>query len=190
MHISCGIILALSTAVFAVPNFPSPHACPTLPSPLPSASALPIIPDLPNPWQFFDGSPVKSTEDWACRKAELKILVQEYLYGYYPDHSKEVVTSTRVGDTVFVKVTAGGKSGTFNATLTFPNNTSRGHPVPVMIDTGGVDTNVFLGSGVALATFNPSDVAADSTTPGGAFWDIYSGRDIGLSAFSGRINCP
>lgn len=54
-------------------------------------------------------------------------------------------------------------------------------PVPVIINVGGVNESAFLDYGIALATFNSDDVAADSTTPGGAFWDLYSGRDIGTN---------
>ncbi|KAF8887575.1 hypothetical protein BD779DRAFT_1527000 [Infundibulicybe gibba] len=116
-------------------------ACPTLPKPLPSATSLPIITALPNPWQFFDGTPVRSTADWSCRKAEIKTLAQEYLYGYYPDHSRET----------------GGKSASFETTLTLPP-----------------------GSRSRTATFDVNTVAADSTTESGAFWELYSGRDIGV----------
>lgn len=157
--------------------------CARLPNPLPSASSLPIIPALPDPFTFFDGRPVRTPLDWACRKAELKTIVQEYLYGYYPDHSLERVTARRVNNTVTVEVRKGANVGNFTTTLAFPANLTeeemRRHPVPVVINGGGVDTNVFLGSGVALATFDLTTVAMDSTVKQGAFWNLYPGEDIG-----------
>ncbi|KAI5115455.1 hypothetical protein M0805_001278 [Coniferiporia weirii] len=159
-----------------------PQACPALPRSLPAPTDLPIIEPLPDPWTFFNNASVKSPEDWACRKAELLTLVQEYMYGYYPDHSRETVSAVRNGTALSVTVSVGKKSGSFNVTLSMPTsvNATRRHPVPVVISAGGVNDTVFLGSGIALATFNVGDVAADSFTPGGAFWDLYSGEDIGV----------
>ncbi|KAH8115116.1 hypothetical protein DFH11DRAFT_1508196 [Phellopilus nigrolimitatus] len=159
-----------------------PQACPALPSPLPAPTELPIIEALPDPWTFFNNKSLLSPADWECRKAELKTLVQEYMYGYYPDHSLETVTAVRSEDALSITVAVGERSGTFNATLSMPTNVnaSAENPVPVVISAGGVNNTVFLGSGVALATFTVTDVAADSTTPGGPFWDLYSGEDIGV----------
>lgn len=160
---------------------PVSSACPALPSPLPTFDELPDIPALPNPFQFFNGDPLTSQEDWTCRKAELTILVQEYLYGYYPDHSLETVTATRSGDSVTVTVAAGGQSGSFVVSLILPTGASAASPVPVVITAGGVDNDVFIGSGVGLANFNTGDVAADSDTDkSGVFWDLYLGSDIGV----------
>ncbi|PFH48969.1 carbohydrate esterase family 15 protein [Amanita thiersii Skay4041] len=150
----------------------APTACPSLPNPLPGFSSLPVISALPNPWAFFD--------DWQCRKEQIKTLVQEYFYGYYPDHSLETVRAVRSGNTVNITVTANGRTGTFSATLSFPSRASPTNRVPVVINPGLIDTTVFLGSGVALATFNVNTVAADSSSKTGAFWNLYNGRDIGV----------
>jgi hypothetical protein len=157
--------------------------CKPLPSPLPAPSELPIIPLLPDPFTFrLSKDVVSSPADWPCRRAEIYTLVQEYLYGYYPDHSLEKVHATRVNNTLNITVTYDGKSGSFPATLTFPNGTtpSAKHPIPVVINPGYIDNNPFLASGVALATFNVNDVAIDSTAGTGAFWNLYGGRDIGV----------
>lgn len=159
------------------------QACPALPSPLPAPTDLPIISAFPDPFTFFNNASVQSPDDWACRKAELKTLVQEYMYGYYPDHSLENVTARRSGNSITITVSAGGKSSSFGATLSLPTSTraTAQNPAPVVISAGGVNNTVFLGSGIALASFNLPDVAADSVNPGGAFWNLYSGRDIGES---------
>ncbi|KAL5478692.1 hypothetical protein ACEPAI_1969 [Sanghuangporus weigelae] len=158
------------------------QSCPTLPSPLPAPTDLPVIDVMPDPFTFFNNASVQTPEDWDCRRAELLTLVQEYMYGYYPDHSQETVNATRTGNSLSITVSANGKSATFGASLALPTNV-RGtpqSPVPVVISAGGVDNNVFLGYGVALATFNLPDVAADSTARTGTFWTLYSGRDIGV----------
>jgi hypothetical protein len=45
---------------------------------------LPSIKELPDPFRFNDGSRVKSPQDWAKRRAELRELVQIYQYGHLP----------------------------------------------------------------------------------------------------------
>ncbi len=153
--------------------------CPSLARPLPYPTDLPIVSALPDPWTFFDGTPVKSTEDWACRKAELTILIQEYMYGYYPDHSLETVSASRSGNNLTVTVKQGNNTASFPALIALPNNTvaSPHNRVPVMIS---AEPDIAY-PGVAIVSFNVGDVAADSFTPSGPFWDLYNGRDIGES---------
>ncbi|KAL5498114.1 hypothetical protein ACEPAH_2244 [Sanghuangporus vaninii] len=169
-------------ALLFVANTVRAQACPTLPSPLPAPTDLPVIDVMPDPFTFFNNASVQTPEDWDCRRAELLLLVQEYMYGYYPDHSQETVNTTRAGNSLSITISANGKSATFGASLALPTNVraTPQSPVPVVISAGGVDNNVFLGSGVALATFNLPDVAADSTTRTGTFWTLYSDRDIGV----------
>lgn len=48
------------------------------------AAELPEIQELPNPFMFSDGSPVRSADDWQRRRAELKGLFADYQYGHMP----------------------------------------------------------------------------------------------------------
>src|SRR5437870_4632615 len=48
------------------------------------AAELPEIKELPNPFTFADGSPVRTKEDWARRREEIKGLFQDYEYGHLP----------------------------------------------------------------------------------------------------------
>jgi endo-1,4-beta-xylanase len=45
---------------------------------------LPEVAGLPNPFVFGDGSPVRTAEDWQRRRAELKRLFEDYMYGHLP----------------------------------------------------------------------------------------------------------
>jgi hypothetical protein len=108
-------------------------------------------------------------------------ILQKYEYGYYPDHSQETVTASRSGNTLRITVAAGGKSASFQATINLPSGASSSAPVPVIIATGGIQDSTFTGAGIATVNFNYGDVAADSTSKSGAFWTLYSGRDIGSS---------
>ncbi|KAI0334197.1 hypothetical protein GY45DRAFT_1380405 [Cubamyces sp. BRFM 1775] len=153
---------------------------------LPQPSELPVINTLPDPFTFrLSNRRVESRADWGCRREELMVLVQQYLYGFYPDHFCERVHARREGNNLTITVSVDGKSASFNADMVFPSEMDRGERVPVVITTGPTDlvpanTTSFLESGVAVAKFDVNAVANDSYTRIGAFWDLYGDRDIGV----------
>lgn len=151
--------------------------CASLPSPLPGYNGLTAFDPLPNPFKFYNGTALSSPDDWTCRRAEIKTLLQEYMYGYYPDHASENVTATRSGNTVSITVAAKGKTGQFSATLSLPSGATKEKPVPVIIVIGFGDST-FVNNGIAQATFDAASVAADSNSKTGAFRNIYS-EDVG-----------
>lgn len=124
---------------------------------------------------------VQTPEEWYhCRRPEILQMLQEYQYGYYPDHTQETVKASRHGNTVDVSVTAGNKTGKFVATLDLPSHASNVSKVPVVINIGGMLNQPYLDAGIAIVEFDYTSVAADSTAETGAFWDIYKGSDIGM----------
>lgn len=155
--------------------------CPAFPNPRPAASSLTAQSTLPDPFQYFTSTQrVANADEWyRCRQPEIKRILQEYQYGFYPDHSQETVTATRSGNTLTVNVSSGGKSGRFTATLAIPGGASASNKAPVMIAIGGVDNNAYTSNGIAVATVDYGNVAPDSNGKTGAFWSLYNGRDIG-----------
>lgn len=145
---------------------------------MPSASNFPSIKTMPDPFLYLDGKTrVQSKEEWSqCRRPEILRLLQEYQYGYYPDHAEETVTATRSGNTLTVTIAVGGKSASISAALNLPTGNG---PFPVIISIGGMDTKTYLNAGIAVVTFDYAKVAADSSSKSGVFWSLYSGRDIG-----------
>ncbi|KAF4633359.1 hypothetical protein G7Y89_g4758 [Cudoniella acicularis] len=155
---------------------------------------------LPDPFLYLDQkSRVQSKEEWyACRQPEIMKMLQEYQYGYYPDHSAETVTATRSGNTVSISVAAGGKTGSFKATINLPAKTAArddgftggfsnapraaiaNGSFPVVISIGGMDNKAYLNVGIAVVTFDYTTVSPDSATKSGAFWSLYNGKDIGV----------
>ncbi|KAL1867353.1 hypothetical protein VTK73DRAFT_4200 [Phialemonium thermophilum] len=124
---------------------------------------------------------IQTPEEWyQCRQPEILQMLQEYQYGYYPDHSQEKVEATRSGNTVNIAVTAGGKTGKFRATISLPSGASATKPAPVVINIGGMQNQPYLSAGIAIAQFDYTSVAADSNAKTGAFWDVYKGKDIGV----------
>src|SRR5438105_1644717 len=81
--------------------FLSANACPVVAAdtnaPKPAAE-LPEIKELPNPFTFADGSPVRNKDDWARRRKELKNLFQDYMYGHLPAKPKSM--TIKRGDVV------------------------------------------------------------------------------------------
>lgn len=169
--------------------------CPAIPSPFPTWQQLPLQKSLPDPFlplKFMVSDPVadvvagksknriKTKEEWyACRKPEILQMLQEYQFGYYPDHSKEKVEATRSGATINIAVTANGKTGRFKCTLSLPSGASASKPAPVVINIGGMANQPYLSAGIAVAQFDYTSVSPDSNSKTGAFWDLYKGRDIG-----------
>ncbi|KAI5807817.1 hypothetical protein DFH27DRAFT_510406 [Peziza echinospora] len=155
--------------------------CPATPNPLPKAASFTAIKTLPDPFLYLDGTTrVKTKEEWyACRQPEIKKILQEYQFGYYPDHSLETVTATRSGNSLAITVQVGDKQGKFNANVNLPSGASKDAPAPVVIAIGGINNNAYLKEGVAVVTFDYTSVAPDSNGKTGAFWSLYNGKDIG-----------
>ncbi|KAI0656205.1 hypothetical protein C8Q70DRAFT_1012670 [Cubamyces menziesii] len=159
-------ILLLSLVKLCTASAAMSSSCAPALADLPQPSDLPIIDTLSDPFTFRLLNRRVQSHAWECRREELMVLVQQYVYGFYPDHSREQVHA-------------------FNADVLFPPEMGRGERVPVVITTGPTDlvpanTTSFLESGVAVAQFDVNTVANDSYTRIGAFWDLYSDRDIGV----------
>lgn len=179
------------TSVTAVPNptVPAPTGtaatCPVpiTPAAWPTASSFSAVTTLPDPFIYLASSTrVSSNDEWYnCRQPQILQMLQQYQYGFYPDHSLETVAATRSGNSVSISVSAGGKKGTFSASINLPKGASASAPVGVIIAIGGIDNNAYLNNGVAVVTFDYTAVAPDSNSKSGAFWALYNGRDIGLS---------
>jgi len=145
---------------------------------MPKAAAFSAIKTMPDPFLYLGGKTrVQSKEEWyKCRQPEILKVLQEYQYGYYPDHSQETVTATRSGTKLDVTVAAGGKTATISATLNLPSGSG---PFPVVIAIGGIDNKAYTNAGIAVVTFDYGRVAADSNSKTGSFWTLYNGKDIG-----------
>ncbi|KAL1676858.1 carbohydrate esterase family 15 protein [Schizophyllum commune] len=156
--------------------------CAELPSSLPGVEDLEPLNTLPDPFTFYNGTPLSSVDDWACRQQEIKQLVQHYFYGYLPDASEETVTaklsSGWQGQTLAVTISSNSKTASFNATLTLPSGASADAPVPAIITLGGFGPSA---TGAAAVSFDAASVAYDGPLKTGAFWDLYEG-DIGVLA--------
>jgi hypothetical protein len=145
---------------------------------------LPARRELPDPFEFLDGSRVNGAADWQRRRAELKELVQYYEYGHQPPapDQLQVVAAGPRGQgvasslTLNVLLRVGERQGGFPITLALPSGAG---PFPVFISAGGLNLPQFLERGYAVAELNPRDVAADSPGRGGLFYTLYPESDAG-----------
>lgn len=151
----------------------------------PDAEQLPARRELPDPFQFVDGSRVKERAEWRRRRAELKELVQHYAYGHQPPAPDQVEVAAAADTkgqgagsfrTLNVRVRVGERQGGFPIALALPAGTG---PFPVFISAGGLSLPQFLQRGYAVAELNPRDVAADSAGRGGIFYALYPESDAG-----------
>lgn len=100
---------------------------------------------LPDPFLFNDGTRVRSSTDWACRRQQLSALIQGYEAGALPP-KPPVVTSTFTQSGLIgnLTVTAGftGNTTTFSSPITFPNGTAPSAGWPLVIAYSGLSLPV------------------------------------------------
>jgi hypothetical protein len=145
---------------------------------LPSASGLPAIALLPDPFKKLDGTEMTTKAEWTCRREEIRKQAEMYALGTKP--TAPTVTGTVTSTGITVNATANGKSASFTATVTLPS--SGCPPYPAIIGYGSVaplDPSVIDSEGVATIDFNPLSVGVEGGGHGpsqaGAFYSLYPG---------------
>jgi hypothetical protein len=111
-----------------------------------SVDELPETKQLPNPFVFRDGSPVKTKQQWERRRAELKALFEGYQYGHLPPKpQKMTVARGQVQVDEAAKITRqdltlnlehDGKTLVLHVNLTLPHNGPGTVRVPVIVQGG------------------------------------------------------
>nr|MDT0659769.1 cellulose binding domain-containing protein [Micromonospora sp. DSM 115978] len=176
-----GLVLGLASllvaagAVAARSDTAGAAACSPLPGSLPAAGSLPAVSELPDPFRFWDGTRMTSSDEWACRRDQLRELLQYYEYGHLPPAPTNV-TGTRNGNTLTVTVQANGRTASFNASLSLPAGAGP-HPAIIMLNPLAASVT---SRGYGEVTINPNSIAADSTSKTGAFWTLYPNSDAGV----------
>ena len=134
---------------------------------------------LPDPFKKLDGTRIATKANWRCRRAEIKKLAEKYVYGEKPP-KPETVTGTVTDKTITVKVTSGGKSTTFSASVVLAGSGTGAAPGIIVYGGAGfgapLDSAVVKGEGVALINYDPYAVGKEGTgraNKAGAFYDIY-----------------
>ncbi len=142
---------------------PRAAACSPLPAQLPSPGSLPSISELPDPFRTWEGTRLTSPDEWACRRAQLSELIQNYEYGHLPAGS---ATGSRNGSTLTVNARGLVGTASFTASVRLPSGTG---PFPALILLNGLAASA-TSRGYAEVTINPNAIAADGGPKTGAFW--------------------
>jgi hypothetical protein len=139
---------------------------------MPTFASLTANAKFPDPFKFMDGTRMTRKDQWACRRAEINALAQEFLYGRLPP-KPESCTGTLEGTKLTIKVTDGGKSGSFDVTITKPSTGTA--PYPALI--GTCMNSLGSPSSLGIATIDFPCLTVGSETRGqGVFFTIY-GQD-------------
>jgi hypothetical protein len=121
-----------------------------------------------------DGTRITTKSDWRCRRAEIKELVERYVYGDKPAKPASV-TGTVSSTSITVNVSQNGRSASFSASVQLPSGTG---PFPAVIVVGGfgADTSTIRASGAAIINYDPLAVGREGTPRNnkqGAFYTLY-----------------
>lgn len=139
-------------------------------------------PRLPDPFLSMDGTRITTASDWRCRRAEIKKLAENTVYGAKPGRP-DSVTGTVTGSNITVNVSDQGRTTSFSASVETPGGSG---PFPAVFVYGGFggDTATILNSGAAVIRYDPLVVGQEGTSRGnkaGAFYDLYgSNSSTGL----------
>jgi hypothetical protein len=145
---------------------------------------------LPNPFLFNDGSPVKTLEDWTCRRAQIGALILGYEGGFLPPKPSILTGSfSRSGNTGNLTVTAsnGGPTITFSSPITYPTGTPPVDGWPMMIAYEG--GSIPIPAGIAVLNYANSVMAqqTDLSSRGlGTFYNLY-GSNATASAMTAWV---
>ncbi|HOU67746.1 MAG TPA: T9SS type A sorting domain-containing protein [Paludibacteraceae bacterium] len=132
---------------------------------MPSASQLPTVSKLPNPFEWSDGSgKITSFCEWSKRRNEIKREIEHYEIGEKPTFEK--LTATYSNGTLTVVITNSGRSLTLTSKLSVPSG-SGPHPIVIGMDgnTGSLASSYF--SKCIQVPFTHSQISEYSSGFGG-----------------------
>jgi hypothetical protein len=147
--------------------------------PLPEFNALPSIPYLPDPFTKADGSRMTTREEWRCRRAEIKAMLEHYDVGEKPG-KPSTFKATLDGNTINITVGEGTNTINLTATINRPDGASNA-PIPAIIGinspSGSLPRDFFTKRGIATITYRANEVAPTSfraiTRSSGNFMKLY-----------------
>ncbi|KAI0783715.1 hypothetical protein C8Q75DRAFT_868682 [Abortiporus biennis] len=135
---------------------------------------------LPSPFNFANGLPVRSKDDWTCRRNEISQLLQTYELGVKPPKPSSMTSTFTNNNNLTITVSHGGKTISFSSTVTLPTSGNAPFPVFIGLDGGSIP----IPDGVAHINLNTNDIAlqTDASSRGiGKFFDLY-GSDASAGA--------
>lgn len=121
---------------------------------------------LPDPFTKWDGTQVKTLEDWRCRRRELLVEVEKRILGTKappPALKGGTVTGTISRTAYTVNVANPDGQTTFSGTVSVPSSGTA--PYPAVIVIGGFNSlnkDVMSGEGVATLSYDNNAIASEA----------------------------
>ncbi|MBN1757348.1 MAG: hypothetical protein JW863_03465 [Chitinispirillaceae bacterium] len=134
---------------------------------LPGYSSLSANSKLPDPFKMLDGKRITSKSEWACRREEIRQQLFKYIIGEKPIPAEGSVSGTVTATKISVNVKEGGKSCSFEVTVTMNGATQ---PAPALISYGA---GASAPSGVASIRFSAIEASGGSGAKTGPFYNFY-----------------
>ena len=142
--------------------------------PMPSFASLPANAFLPDPFTFMNGTRMTTTAEWACRRAEIAALAQEFEFGYKPNTPYSATTGSRSGNTLTVNVTDNGTSISFSCSITYPSTGSAPYPAMIGVGASSLNNSQLSSMGVAVINFPNDEVAQQNGQSSRGVGDFYT----------------
>jgi hypothetical protein len=134
---------------------------------------------LPNLFTKLDGTTMAKRSDWKCRRAEMKAVVEKYIFGPKPG-APDMVTGSVSSTAIKVHAVLGSKSIDFSVPISIPSGAKM--PAPIIIGLGGssLDPGTVSAEGVATGTYDNQGMMSESSRTG-LFTTLY-GTSTGASS--------
>lgn len=136
---------------------------------------------LPDPFKFWDGTPVQTVEDFKCRQQQLQYALEQTELGDFPG-PPDSLTASMTGQGLSISIDVGGKTATLSASVSKPAGASGA--VGAVIAYGF--PSVSVPNNVATITFSNDQFAAQqggNSRGQGAFYNLF-GRDHSAGALA------
>jgi hypothetical protein len=151
-----------------LPTTPEEMAACTREFTMPTFAQLTANPQLPDPFTFLDGSRVTTKADWACRRKEISLLAQEFIFGRKPP-PPDSLQATFANNALDITVTQGNQTVNFSVPVTRPNGDG---PFPGILSLGGTTPDNVAVLNIRNAS-NQFAAAGGGRATTGAFYTLF-----------------
>ena len=134
---------------------------------------------LPNLFTKLDGTMMSKRSDWKCRRAEMKAVVEKYIFGAKPA-PPTTVTGSVSSTQIKVHVENGGKSIDFTVPIVLPPSPKGAVPIIIGLTGSSLPKSMTDTEGVATGTYDIQGMMSESSRTG-LFTTIY-GTSTGVSS--------
>ena len=135
---------------------------------------------LPNLFTKLDGTTMSKRSDWRCRRAEMKAVVEKYIFGAKPA-APMMVTGSVSSSQIKVHVdNGGGKVIDFTVPIRLPSGAKMPAPIIIGLTGSSLPTSITDPEGVATGTYDIQGMMSESSRTG-LFTTIY-GTSTGVSS--------